>query len=172
MKKRIDKQTLRLSLLQSTAAAVFILAAFFCVFLLDQTLLLTSLGASAFIAFAFPNAESARTRYLIGGYGCAVLTGAVFWGILQLLGSKSFGGSIFCCVGAVFCVIFLMTVFDFEHPPAVAAAITIVLTDKPFGLAAVAVTGVLVLCGCKTLFIKMVEKAGLTEEMGKALTKK
>jgi len=42
-----------------------------------QTVLIASLGATAFIALTMPHIDSSKPRYLIGGYAIGVLAGVV-----------------------------------------------------------------------------------------------
>lgn len=155
MNKRISTKLLKLSVLKSLVVSGYIFIIFFCLSILDHKLLLTSLGASAFIAFAFPLADSARPRYMIGGYICAVAAGILFAVLREKLQLDSNLGTTFCCTCAVFVVIFLMTIFNFEHPPSVAVALSIVLSDCAIKLAVVAVIGVLLLCLWRVIFVRL-----------------
>lgn len=172
MKKRIGLGSLRLSLLQSGAAAIFISVAFLLTILVDETLLIASLGAGAFIAFAFPKAESARPRYLVGGYVCAAVSGTAFSYLRQLIDQPHNLAVVLYCLGVVFTVILAMTVLDFEHPPSVALAITLTLSDSPLSMAAAALAGILVLCACRALLLRVIGRLGLMKALEETIRKK
>lgn len=170
MKQR--RKNVQLSLLQSGAAALFILLAFGVTSLMDETLLVTSFGASAFIAFAFPKAESARPRYFIGGYACACVFGSLGAGARLFFAFEGSAQQILCCVLTIFCVILAMTLLDFEHPPSAALAITLVLSDRPLALSVVAMIGIVLLCACRVLIVRVAGALDLDEQLMKAIHKK
>lgn len=153
---RTQKKKLRACLLQSAFAAGFILLCFGLTAWADSGLLVASAGASAFIAFAFPYAESSRPRYLIGGYLCGCLTG-VLVSLLRMQNwlSPSANAVVFCAL-AVFLAALAMTWFDLEHPPSTALAISLVLSDRPVALALAALAAILALCACKKVFLRLV----------------
>lgn len=139
------------SLLRSALTALFLLAVYAATILLDIRLLVLPLGSSAFVAFAFPTAESTRPRFFIGGYACGVLggiIGSVLRGLCAQGGDSSMLTVVFCVLAVFLCTL-TMTRFDFEHPPAVALALGITLSERPFMLAAAAAAGILLLCGIK-----------------------
>lgn len=146
----------RNALLQSVLVAVFILIAFLIIDFFDNTLFVTSLGASAFIAFAFPKAESVRIRYLIGGYTCGSAVGIIGSLLKGFMEDNSQYTIIFLCVLAVFLCSFCMMFFDLEHPPSAALAISITLSDKPFLLAFAAMISILALSVCKLTLLRVI----------------
>lgn len=171
MKTR-TKRDWQLSLLQGAAAAAFIGIAFGAASLIDSTLLLTSFGASACIAFTFPLAQSAKPRYMLGGYALACGVGMLFWLCRRLFAPGASVGATVCCTGAVLAVVCLMALLDLGHPPGVAVALTIVLAKKPLGVAAVALVGMILLCLCRLAFLKLVDKAGLSDTLLASIKKK
>lgn len=161
MKKRFQRRELMQSLLQSSAAALFIFFNFHFASSFGDGLMVASLGASSFIAFVFCRAESSRPRYLIGGYCCAAVVGVLFsflYRHVHLPVSKLFA---VCSLGAVFCVIFFMAMLDFEHPPSVALCISIVLADNAIQLSVIAIISVCTLALCRHLFIRLMDKLNL-----------
>ena len=60
---------------QSLMAAVSVLLVLLILDSVKQTVLIASLGASAFVAFGIPRSQYSRPRYLIGGYLIGILVG-------------------------------------------------------------------------------------------------
>lgn len=172
MKHKFGKSEFKLSFIQSFLVAVYILIAFFITSAFDDALLVTSLGASAFIAFGFAKAESARARYIVGGYVCAVIWGVVFSFLRQWLMPELDISRMYFCVACVFAVVLSMTMLDFEHPPSVALAITVVFSDRPISISVVAVISIIALCIFKNAFLHFAEKVDMDEELEDMLKKK
>jgi CBS-domain-containing membrane protein len=63
---------------QCLMATVSIFAVLLVLDSVTQTVLVASLGASAFIAFTMPHIEASRPRYLLGGYALGTLVGCSF----------------------------------------------------------------------------------------------
>ncbi len=119
---------------QCIVATIFIFVVLVMLDVLTQTVLIASLGATAFIAFTMPHIESSKPRYLIGGYLCGIFVGvfvSVLVGWLQL----NYGFEmerLFVVSGAAVATglaMFLMVVTDTEHPPATAVALGFVLNS-------------------------------------------
>ena len=99
----------------------------------EHTAIIASLGATAFIAFAMPNAKSSSTRRLLGGYAVGLIAGC----LLSCLATRSLTPGfverpalpyIVICGGfAVGLSIFLMVITNTEHPPAAGIALGLVL---------------------------------------------
>ncbi|NNC64042.1 MAG: HPP family protein [Gammaproteobacteria bacterium] len=116
------------------AATIFIFIVLVVLDVLTQTVLIASLGATAFISFTMPNAQSSKPRYLIGGYAAGTLVGVtvsvvVSWiQITHGIGPERFivisGAAI-----ATGLAMFLMVATDTEHPPAAAVALGFVLNS-------------------------------------------
>ncbi len=85
--------------------------------------IVTSLGATCFIVFTIPHRNSSKTVFILGGYTvgavvgsiCAIITSFTPGIPLSLWGAVAIGLSMF-----------LMVVFNFEHPPAAALSLGIV----------------------------------------------
>jgi CBS-domain-containing membrane protein len=122
----------------------------------EQTAIIASIGASAFIVFTAPNAFSAKFRSLIGGYvigavigiGCSLVVeswagrGSADWGTAHIaMGALAVGLSTF-----------LMVVTDTEHPPAAGLALAFVLNSWNFMTVLVVILSPLVLALVKYLF--------------------
>lgn len=97
----------------------------------EQTAIIASIGASAFIVFTSPGSQPASYRSLLGGY----LVGMVSGILCTMIGHSVDPLSHFGWVGspivmggvAVGLSIFLMVLTDTEHPPAAAIALALVI---------------------------------------------
>jgi CBS-domain-containing membrane protein len=122
----------------------------------EQTVLIASLGASAFIAFAMPRSYQSRPRYLIGGYCIGTAVGCLL-SLLSLplaagFGLDSHSVQIVCAALASGLAFFLMVLTDTEHPPAAALALGYVLNEWHTGTVMVVLAGVVALTMVKQLF--------------------
>ena len=121
-----------------------------------QTVLIASLGASAFIAFAAPRSYASRPRALIGGYCVGTLLGCGLSFVAVAMAARSglplhtlqiVGGAV--ASGLAF---FAMVVSDTEHPPAAALAIGFVLNEWDLSTVAVVLSGITALSLVKEIF--------------------
>ncbi len=97
-----------------------------------QTVLIASLGASAFIAFAVPLSLHSSPRHIIGGYVVGIVAGCLMSLSHQAVDISPFVGQAAMIVfGALAMAIamFLMVVTKTEHPPAAALALGLVLNE-------------------------------------------
>ena len=139
------------------------MAVIFIVLLLDSAVfgmtVAASLGASAFIAFTMPHTNAARPRYLVGGYiigsVCGVLMNVVYNSLLSA-DIQVFGHSphIVSCTAAVGLTMFIMVITNFEHPPAAALSLGLVIQSNALITAFFAVAGVIIISVCKTVMKK------------------
>ena len=118
-----------------------------------------SLGASTFIALTMPHTNASKPRYLIGGY----IIGAVFGIILHSVNARFisagfmfFGRSphIISCAIAVGFTMFVMVLTNFEHPPAAALSMGLVMQQNAAVTALIAVASIIVVSVIKTVFKK------------------
>ena len=143
-------------LAQTGGVAVTMLGVLLALDSVSQTVLIASLGASAFIAFAAPRSYASRPRALVGGYllgtavGCA-LSLLSLW-LAPALGAELHTLQIVCGSLAVGLCFFIMVVFDTEHPPAAALALGYVLNDWNFTTVLVVLSGILALSLVKETF--------------------
>jgi CBS-domain-containing membrane protein len=93
-------------------------------------IIITSMGATAFIVFAMPKCVMAKERNVIGGHTIGIFTGSLF----SLIPAVSLPVSILLYSAAVGVSIFLMVVLDMEHPPASGTALAFAIAG--FSLAA------------------------------------
>lgn len=141
--------------MQSAMAAIYILAVFLVMNYLHNEMAVASLGASAFIAFAFPRANSSRPRLMIGGYVVGVISGLLCYQLNTAFTGFSFmPGYIPVCALAVFVSMFTMTVTDCEHPAAAALAVAITISSNPVKVGLVSIVCIVMLSALKELFKK------------------
>ena len=99
---------------------------------MNEAVIIASLGATAFVVFALPEQITAQPRNVIGGHFVGLLCGMAGIGLLQFIpestGSTAYGQYVIYAF-AVGLAIFVMTVFDTEHPPAAGTAMGVVMKD-------------------------------------------
>ncbi len=154
-KPNFSKAEIRLCFLRSLCVSAFVLFTIVLVHLVDNAIWITSLGATTFIAFAFPKAEAVKKRVILGGYISACLWGVIAALILQAVGYPHVL-TIALCVVAVFLTTMCMTVFDFEHPPSAALALSLVLSNEPIQTALLSILCVVILCLIKMPLAKLI----------------
>ena len=114
--KKLWKYYLLQSLL--AAAALFILVL---VLGKDKIVLISAMGATTFIVFALPKADSAQTRNVIGGHLVGLASGAIFY-----FAALPYFLEYPLAVGIA---IFIMVALDVEHPPAAGTALAVVINE-------------------------------------------
>jgi len=111
-----------------------------------QTVLIASLGASAFIAFAVPRSLHSDPRHLVGGYVVGILSGAAMaslYALFTLQGSWDQAIMIVFGALAISVAMFTMVVTRTEHPPAAALALGLVLNEWDLLTLVVVLVGVI-----------------------------
>jgi len=114
--KKLWKYYLLQSLL--AAAALFILVL---VLGRDKMVIISAMGATAFIVFAMPKAVSAQTRNVIGGHLVGLAAGTLFY-FTDLPYFLEYPL-------AVGIAVFIMVALDVEHPPAAGTALAVVINE-------------------------------------------
>ena len=106
--------------LQSSLAGI---ALFLVVLVLgkDKMVIISAMGATAFLVFAMPTAVSAQTRNVIGGHLVGLASGMIFY-----LTDLPYLIEYPLAVGIA---IFLMVALDVEHPPAAGTALAVVVNE-------------------------------------------
>ena len=119
-----------------------------------QTVLISALGASAFICFTMPHVNSSRPRYLVGGYFVGTIVGCG----ISLLATQVEPGivpgnavQIMFAAVATGLAIFCMVITDTEHPPAAALAMGYVFNEWDILTVAVILTGIILLSMTKEI---------------------
>ncbi len=87
----------------------------------ERIVLISALGATAFIVFAMPNAVSAHSKNVIGGHLVGLILGMIFY-FIKIPYLYEFP----LVVGFA---IFFMAALDVEHPPAVGTALAVVINE-------------------------------------------
>lgn len=107
----------------------------------DKSLVISALGATAFIVFAMPKADSAKTRNVIGGHLVGLASGAIFY-----LTALPYLVEYPLAAGLAF---FLMVALDVEHPPAVGTALAVVINEVSFNVFITIMLSAVVLSQCR-----------------------
>ncbi|MFB0552191.1 MAG: HPP family protein [Phycisphaerae bacterium] len=105
---------------QSCLAAI---ALFIIVLILGKgkMVVISAMGATAFIVFAMPTAISAQTRNVIGGHLVGLASGTIFY-FAELPYFLEYP----LVVGVA---VFIMVALDVEHPPAAGIALAVVINE-------------------------------------------
>jgi CBS-domain-containing membrane protein len=123
-----------------------------------QTVLIASLGASAFIAFAVPRSLHSDPRHLIGGYVVGLVSGVAMSLLASIVAtSGTWDHAVMITFGAlaISVAMFGMVVTRSEHPPAAALALGLVLNEWNFATLFVILSGVILLSVIKRIVLPM-----------------
>ena len=104
-------------------------------------MLISAMGATAFIVFAMPKAASAQTRNVIGGHLVGLASGAVFY-----FTTLPYFIEYPLAVGLA---ILLMVALDFEHPPAAGTALAVVINEVSFDAFITIMLSAIILSQCR-----------------------
>ena len=107
----------------------------------EKVVVISSMGATAFIVFAMPTAASAQTRNVIGGHLVGLTIGSLFNFM-----SIPFYIEFPLVVGIA---IFIMVAFDFEHPPAAGTALAVVMHEVSWDVFVTIMVSAVVLSQCR-----------------------
>ncbi|UCC16282.1 MAG: HPP family protein [Dehalococcoidales bacterium] len=118
-------------ILQSLLAVIAVAVILYFVETITHAAIVAALGASSFIVFAMPKTVAAEPRRLIGGHIVGILCGlACYYGFFHTPLKEFFDSTEFLhwlpAALAVGLSILLMTILNFEHPPAAGTALGIV----------------------------------------------
>ena len=115
----------------------------------DSFVIISSMGATAFICFALPKNVSAQTRHVIGGHLVGLCCGAIF----MLTGFPD-------CVEipmAVGLAIFFMVALDVEHPPAAGTALAVAISQVTLPSAIAIMLSALLITQCRYVMRKFLK---------------
>ena len=87
----------------------------------EKMVIISAMGATAFIVFAMPTAVSAQTRNVIGGHLVGLASGMIFY-----FTTIPYYFEYPLAVGIAF---FFMVALDVEHPPAAGTALSVVTNE-------------------------------------------
>jgi CBS-domain-containing membrane protein len=138
---------------QSLMAAVSVLVVLLILDSVKHTVLIASLGASAFIAFGIPRSQYSRPRYLIGGYLIGMLVGATSFLLASWLAKMAMldmhEAQIIFGALATGLAMLLMVITDTEHPPAASLALGFVLNEWDALTVLAVISGIVALASIK-----------------------
>lgn len=140
--------------LQCGLAGVGVLVLLLVLDAVTQTVLIASLGASAFIAFAVPRSLHSSPRHLIGGYVIGIFSGIAMsslYSLFTLDGTWDHAIMVIFGALAISIAMFTMVVTRTEHPPAAALALGLVLNEWDLVTLMVVLVGVIGLSAIKRL---------------------
>ncbi len=130
---RLEPEKVTRYLLQCALASLVVLMLLMMLDAVTQTVLIASLGASAFIAFAVPQSLNSAPRNLVGGYVVGVTVGMAMSGLYHVLEPLNLSISpilpIICGALATGIAMFAMVLTRTEHPPAAALALGLVFNE-------------------------------------------
>ena len=133
---------------QSLMAAFSVLVVLLILDSVKQTVLIASLGASAFIAFGIPRSQYSRPRYLIG-----MLVGATSFLLASWLAKMAmldmYEAQIIFGALATGLAMLLMVITDTEHPPAASLALGFVLNEWDALTVLAVISGIVALASIK-----------------------
>ncbi len=91
--------------------------------------IISALGATTFILFAMPQQSASIPRRVIGGYITGIVVGKTFLFLLNIIEASIQQNILVNIFGAISVgiTIFLMTIINTEHPPAVGVSLVIIL---------------------------------------------
>ena len=127
-------------IIQSSLAA-FVLLILVLILGKDRMVVISAMGATAFIVFAMPTTVSARRRNVIGGHLVGLASGAIFY-VTALPYFLEYP----LAVGIAICV---MVALDVEHPPAAGTALAVVINEVSPNVFVTIMVSALVLSQCR-----------------------
>jgi CBS-domain-containing membrane protein len=127
------------------ALAIFIITI---ILRMQNAVIIASLGSSAFIIFALPNAASAKSRNVIGGHVVGIVAGSLFSIIPQTV---VFITALIYAL-AVGLSILIMVVTDTEHPPAAGTALGIAMSGSSSKIIVAVIASAIVLALVRHFF--------------------
>ncbi|MDH3512576.1 MAG: HPP family protein [Gammaproteobacteria bacterium] len=157
--QHIRRESFKRYALQCGLAGVAVLVLLLVLDAVTQTVLIASLGASAFIAFAVPRSLHSGPRHLIGGYVVGIVAGsgmAILNSAIVVSGDAA-THAVMIIFGAlaISLAMFSMVVTRTEHPPAAALALGLVLNEWNLLTLVVVLSGVIALSIIKRLVLPM-----------------
>ena len=119
----------------------------------DSFVIISSMGATAFICFALPKNVSAQTRHVIGGHLVGLCCGAIFM-LTEFPEQIEIAVEIPLAVGLA---IFLMVALDVEHPPAAGTALAVTINEVTLASAIAIILSALLITQCRYMMRKFLK---------------
>jgi CBS-domain-containing membrane protein len=154
--QHIRRDNIKRYAMQCGLAGLVVFALLFVLDAVTQTVLIASLGASAFIAFAVPRSLHSGPRSLAGGYLVGMFVGALMGTLSNMIAASTgydHAVMVICGAVAISLAMFTMVVTRTEHPPAAALALGLVLNEWSFLTLFVVLLGVVCLSAVKQLVL-------------------
>jgi CBS domain-containing membrane protein len=153
------KSNIRQYILQSVYATIAIFLILFFLNIFTHAAIIVSLGASAFIIFIVPKSYFAQPRPFIGGYIVSIIIGCLFryfYDIFSPVPVLVNPHMTFIAIGAlaVGVAIFLMAIFNVEHPPAAGMALGLILNQWDYKTLVYVICAVILMSVAKRLLEK------------------
>jgi len=136
------KQLWMYYILQSTMAAVALLIIALTLGQ-DKMVIISAMGATAFIVFALPTTVPAKTRNVVGGHLVGLAAGGIFY-----FTALPYPFEYPLAVGIA---IFAMVALDVEHPPAAGTALAVVINEVSADVFVTVMVSALILSQCRYL---------------------
>lgn len=144
-------------ILQCSLATLAIFATLLSLNILPNDVVIASIGATSFMVFAIPHRDISRERFVVGGYAIGIFFGSLcFYFSTFFLQSDNFflmqyNDEIFGAL-AVGLTMFFMVILNFEHPPAAAAALGLVIDEWSLRALLVTVLAIFLILAYRHLF--------------------
>ncbi len=106
----------------------------------DKMVVISAMGATAFIVFAMPNAASAHSRNVIGGHLVGLILGTIFFFV-----EMPYFFEYPLVVGIS---IFVMAALDVEHPPAAGTALAVLINEVSPDVSIIIIAAAIILSLC------------------------
>jgi len=116
-----------------------------------HSVVVASIGASAFIVFTMPHKRGSRVKYVLGGYLIGIIIGTFCFLMTELSWLRylplidAHREEIFGAI-AVGLTMFAMIMSNMEHPPAASLALGLVLDGSSTKIVTVALAAILITC--------------------------
>ena len=117
-------------------------------------MIIASFGASAFLAFAFPNKRRSTPRCLIGGYFIGITVGCIVHYLTEIPLEQYLALKMVHVVAGALAVtlsMFIMSVTNTEHPPAASIALGFVINDWKWQTIVLVMIGISLICIIKEM---------------------
>ncbi|WP_431768833.1 HPP family protein [Senegalia massiliensis] len=131
------KDNIKRYILQCVLATISIMFILLFLNYFVYTTIIASLGATTFIVFTMPKTHSAKGKNILGGYTLGIIFGIIFHllsiFLIEIIETINLN-TLYMITGAlsVGATMFVMTITNTEHPPAVGMALSLILTPWDF----------------------------------------
>ena len=153
--KKFRKYTLKY-IFQCILATLTMFAVLLFLDVLNETAIITALGASTFIVFTMPRQYSSDSRRLIGGYLVGLAMGFIFYTIsisdfgISIIGHSTTSLIVFGSLAVGF-AIFTMAMTNTEHAPAAGIALGLVINKWDYLSIIFIIIAIIWMYGIKTI---------------------